>query len=87
MHSYIRIYYLERRGAGLFDQAAVNTPLSILRLSQRPKPQGGAAVQQWERWPHAESPELFYFKPTPESLLPGKGGTLGGGWGVRSPEG
>ncbi len=63
------------------------TAVSFLCSSQRPQPQGGAAVWQRERWSHAESPELFHFKSTPQSLLPGRGGSQGGGEsdrGVRS---
>lgn len=83
MHCCIRISHLERNVAGLFDQAAVCKPLCVIVCvcgfflcvsTQRSKPQGGAAVQQRERWPHAESPEFFYFKSTPASLLPGRGG-------------
>lgn len=92
MHCCIRISHLERNVAGLFDQAAVCKPLFVCVCvvflcvsTQRSKPQGGAAVQQWERWPHAESPEFFYFKSTPASLLPGRGGwwwwERGWGWG------
>lgn len=77
MHHCIKSSHLERHGAGLFDQAAVNSPLCLFHVffSQRPEPQGGAAVRQWERWSHAESPELFYFKSTPQSLLPGREGS------------
>ena len=74
MHHCIRTSHLEKRGAGLVDQAAAKTHSCLfffVCLSQRPEPQGGAAVRQRERRSHAESPELFYFKSTPQSLLPG----------------
>ena len=35
MHSCIRISHLERRGAGLFDQAAVNTPPCLFCVHPR----------------------------------------------------
>lgn len=35
MHCCIRISHLERRGAGLFDQAAVNTPLCLFCVHLR----------------------------------------------------
>lgn len=88
MHRCIRISHLERRGGGaVWSSCSKFTAVSFPCSSQRHQPQGGAAVRQRERWSHAESPELFHFKSTPQSLLPGRGGSQGGGGsdrGVRS---
>lgn len=59
----------------------LNTPaaftLSFLCSAQRPKPQGGAAVWDWQGGSHSQSPELFHFKSTHQSLLPGRASSLG----------
>lgn len=88
MNSCIRVSLLERRVAGLSDQAAAYpTQWFIFFLfTQRPKPQGGATVQQRERWPHAKSPELLHFKSAPQGFLPGRGDFQWGGgrnWAMR----
>lgn len=71
-------FQVERRAAELLNAPAAFT-LSFLCSAQRPKPQGGAAVRHWQGRSHSESPELFHFKSTHQSLLPGRGTSLGEG--------
>lgn len=65
-------FHVERCAAEPLNTPAAFT-LPFLCSAQRPKPQGGAAVWEWQRGSHSESPELFHFKSTHQSLLPGRG--------------
>lgn len=68
-------FHVERCAAELLNMPAAFT-LSFLCSAQRPKPQAGAAVWDWQGGSHSESPELFHFKSTHQSLLPGRGSSL-----------